>query len=152
MKGEFMAKQSIPSMELERSMNLMCHVMTIEEALRNSEVIDSVDDKRRVEQEEVQDYLFQLKEEHIEELFKFAKELPIDFQEKLIKLTTNFHRKFHQNYTKRYFTLKKEEKKLEEIDDENRNYLINYVKECRKKLGDENSKIESEIISKRINK
>jgi len=26
-----MAKQSIPSMELERSMNLMCRVMTIEE-------------------------------------------------------------------------------------------------------------------------
>lgn len=144
-----MAKQSIPSMELERSMNLMCHIMTIEEALRNSEVIDSLDDKRREEQWEVQDYLFELKEKHTEELYNFAKELPIDYQTKLIKLASNFHKKFHQYFLK-YHHLKMEEQKLEEIDDENRNYLITYVNKCREKLGDENSKIEAEIIAKRI--
>lgn len=144
-----MAKQSIPSMELERSMNLMCHVMTIEEALRNSEVIDSLDDKRRDEQWEIQDYLFELRVKHVEELYEFAKELPADYQAKLVKLASDFNKKFHQ-YFQKYHSLKKEEKKLEEIDDKNRNYLINYVKECRGKLGDENSKIEAEIIAKRI--
>jgi hypothetical protein len=144
-----MAKQSIPSMELERSMNLMCHVMTIEEALRNSEVIDSLDDKRRDEQWEIQDYLFELRVKHVEGLYEFAKELPADYQAKLVKLASDFNKKFHQ-YFQKYRSLKKEEKKLEEIDDKNRNYLINYVKECREKLGDENSKIEAEIIAKRI--
>ena len=76
-----MAKQSIPSMELERSMNLMCHVMTIEEALRNSEVIDSLDDKRRDEQWEIQDYLFELRVKHVEGLYEFAKELPADIKQ-----------------------------------------------------------------------
>ena len=33
--------------ELERSMNLQSRVMTIEETLRNSDVIDKIDDKRR---------------------------------------------------------------------------------------------------------
>ena len=42
-----MAKQTIPSMELERSMNLQARVMTIEEVLRHSEVIDDLDDSRR---------------------------------------------------------------------------------------------------------
>lgn len=144
-----MAKQSIPSMELERSMNLMCHVMTIEEVLRNSEVIDSLDDKRREEHWEIQNYLFELREKHVEELYKFAKELPSDYQPKLVKLVSDFSKKFHQYFLK-YHHLKKEEQKLEEIDDKNRNYLINYAKECREKLGDENSKIEAEIIAKRI--
>ena len=41
-------KQSIPSMELERSMNLQVHVMTFEESLRHAEVIDELDDARRL--------------------------------------------------------------------------------------------------------
>lgn len=106
-----MAKQSIPSMELERSMNLMCHVMTIEEALRNSEVIDSLDDKRRDEQWEIQDYLFELRVKHVEGLYEFAKELPADYQAKLVKLASDFNKKFHQ-YFQKYHSLKKEEKKI----------------------------------------
>ena len=65
-----MAKQSIPSMELERSMNLMCRVMTIEEVLRNSEVIDSLDDKRREEHDEVLENLFEIIFRHENELEK----------------------------------------------------------------------------------
>ena len=42
-----MSKASIPSMELARSMNLQSHVMTIEEGLRHSEMIDKLDDARR---------------------------------------------------------------------------------------------------------
>ena len=76
-----MAKQSIPSMELERSMNLMCRVITIEEVLRNSEVIDSLDDKRREEHDEVLENLFEIIFKHEKELEKIIKPSMIDSQE-----------------------------------------------------------------------
>ena len=138
-----MAKQSIPSMELERSMNLMCHVMTIQEALRNSSIIDYLDDNRREEQHELQNYLLDL----IKKFITTAKTLVSD--EKLLielnKLEINI-----QRYEKKYNYLLLQENNFEKIDDENRNYLIQYAETCREKLGNENSKIEAEIIAKRI--
>lgn len=138
-----MAKQSIPSMELERSMNLMCHVMTIQEALRNSSIIDCLDDNRREEQHELQNYLLDL----IKRFITTAKTLVSD--EKLLielnKLEINI-----QRYEKKYNYLLLQENNFEKIDDENRDYLIKYAEACREKLGDENSKIEAEIITKRV--
>lgn len=59
-----MGKASIPSMELERSMNLQVHVMTVEETLRHSAVIDELDDKRR---------------EKLHNVIKWVKEMQISF-------------------------------------------------------------------------
>lgn len=102
-----MAKQSIPSMELERSMNLMCHVMTIQEALRNSSIIDYLDDNRREEQHELQNYILDL----IKKFITTTKTLVSD--EKLLielnKLEINIQR-YEKNITIYYFkkiTLKK---------------------------------------------
>lgn len=138
-----MAKQSIPSMELERSMNLMCHVMTIQEALRNRSIIDCLDDNRREEQHELQNYLLDL----IKRFITTAKTLVSD--EKLLielnKLEINI-----QRYEKKYNYLLLQENNFEKIDDENRDYLIKYAEACREKLGAENSKIEAEIITKRV--
>lgn len=140
-----MAKQSIPSMELERSMNLMCHVMTIQEALRNSSIIDHLDDNRREEQHELQNYLLDL----IKRFITTTKTLVSD--EKLLielnKLEINI-----QRYEKKYNYLLLQENNFEKIDDENRDYLIKYAEACREKLGAENSKIEAEIIARRIAK
>ena len=152
-----MAKQSIPSMELERSMNLMCRVMTIEEVLRNSEVIDSLDDKRREEHDEVLENLFEIIFRHENELEKIIKPSIVDSQE-VINLKNKINElqvkyiKLLNLYLKKSLSLRLKEKELEKIDDENRYYLIRYTKECREKLGNENSKIEAEIIARRIAK
>lgn len=150
-----MAKQGIPSMELERSMNLMCHVMTIEEVLRNSEVIDSLDDKRREEHDDVLDNLFEIIMKKEKEIDKFITPLLEDTKEVTnlkneISKIQNKYKKILNLHLKKSISLRVKEKELEKIDDENRYYLIHYTKECREKLGNENSKIEAEIIAKRI--
>lgn len=152
-----MAKQGIPSMELERSMNLMCRVMTIEEVLRNSEVIDSLDDKRREEHDEVLENLFELILKKDKEINKIIKLFPEDTQE-IINLKTkinevqNKYKSILELHLKKSLSIRLKEKELEKVDDENRCYLIHYTKECREKLGNENSKIEAEIITRRITK
>ena len=42
-----MRTENSNSLALERSMNLQCKIMTFEEALRNAQVIDKLDDERR---------------------------------------------------------------------------------------------------------
>ncbi|MGL5049961.1 MAG: hypothetical protein ACRC6A_07675, partial [Fusobacteriaceae bacterium] len=42
-----MRTESSNSLALERSMNLQCHIMTFEEALRHASVNDKLDDERR---------------------------------------------------------------------------------------------------------
>lgn len=152
-----MAKQGIPSMELERSMNLMCRVMTIEEVLRNSEVIDSLDDKRRDEHDEVLENLFELISKKDKEINKIIKLFPGDTQEIInlknkINKVQNKYKSILELHLKKSLSLRLKEKELEKVDDENRYYLIHYTKECREKLGNENSKIEAEIIARRITK
>lgn len=152
-----MAKQGIPSMELERSMNLMCRVMTIEEVLRNSEVIDSLDDKRREEHNDVLDNLFEVILKKEKELNQITKLFPGDSQEVInlknkINEIQNKYKAILELHLKKSLSLRLKEKELEKIDDENRVYLIHYTKECREKLGNENSKIEAEIIARRITK
>lgn len=152
-----MAKQGIPSMELERSMNLMCRVMTIEEVLRNSEVIDLLDDKRREEHDEVLENLFELILKKDKEINNIIKLFPADTQE-IINFKTkineiqNKYKSILELHLKKSLALRLKEKELEKVDDKNRRYLIHYTKECREKLGNENSKIEAEIITRRITK
>lgn len=123
-----MAKQSIPSMELERSMNLQCRVMTISETLRHSQVIDELDDKRRDKLFSTLDTLF----ERIDKLFLTSEE-----KESIQKFVAKIRK------------LQSEELRLEKIDDNNRIYLFNYVENCRENLREENSRIEKEILSRK---
>lgn len=128
MGGIEMAKQSIPSMELERSMNLQSKVMTISETLRHSQVIDELDDKRREKLFTTLDTLF----ERIDKLFLAPKE-----------------KETIQKFVAKIRKLQDEELRLEKIDDNNRIYLFNYVEKCRKNLREENSRIEKEILSRK---
>lgn len=150
-----MAKQGIPSRELERSMNMTCHMMTIEEVLRNSEVIDTLDDKRREEHDEVLNNLFEILEKRDLEIEKKLKISLNDTQETqelkniLMELQQKY-KKILELYIKKSISLRKKEKELEKIDDENRCYLIHYTREAKEKLKDENSRLEAEIINKRI--
>ena len=60
------------------------------------------------------------------------------------------YKKILELYIKKSISLRKKEKELEKIDDKNRCYLIHYTREAKEKLKDENSRLEAEIISKRI--
>ena len=141
-----MGKASIPSMELERSMNLQVHVMTVEETLRHSAVIDELDDERR---------------EKLHNVIKWAKEMQISFIRDLqvIYKSTGLESlgkeiekqsKFLKQFTKSIDSILKQEIELEKLDDNTRNYLIELTVDTREKLKDENSKIEKEIIKKRV--
>lgn len=141
-----MGKASIPSMELERSMNLQVHVMTVEETLRHSAVIDKLDDERRTK---------------LHNLIKWAKEMQISFIRDLqvIYKSTGLESlgkeiekqsKFLKQFTKSIDSILKQEIELEKLDDNTRNYLIELTVDTREKLKDENSKIEKEIIKKRV--
>lgn len=131
-----MAKQTIPSMELERSMNLQARVMTIEEVLRHSEVIDDLDDSRR---------------SHLHEVINWAKEQHSYF---LKNIKDNELKQQFEDFISRFNNIitnvLEKEIELENIDDQNREFLIDYVSITREKLRNENSNFEKEIISRRI--
>lgn len=131
-----MAKQTIPSMELERSMNLQARVMTIEEVLRHSEVIDDLDDNRR---------------SHLHEVINWAKEQHSYF---LKNIKDNELKQQFEDFISRFNNIitnvLEKEIELENIDDQNREFLIDYVSITREKLRNENSNFEKEIISRRI--
>lgn len=132
-----MAKSSIPSLELERSMNLQARVMTIEEALRHSSVIDELDDKRRAQLHEI---IIWTKEQHN----TFKESATGHLKEKL----ESFIEKFNQAID----SILKKELELEDIDDKNREFLIKYAVTTRENLKNENSSFEKEIIKRRIEK
>lgn len=141
-----MRTESGNSLALERSMNLQCHIMTFEEALRNAKVIDDLDDKRR---------------EKMFGLMKWLDDMNTYFNkniEKILKLTSieNIHLHLRQYFMERqtfqlkfkesFEIIKNDELYYENLDDELRNYLINYAEKCREELRDSNSNIEMKLI------
>lgn len=117
-----MGKPSVPSLELERSMNLQVHMMTVEETLRHSTVIDEVDDKRR---------------DKMHKVIQWAKEMQLSF----IRDLQNIYKNTGLEVIKI---------EIEKIDDNTRNYLIALTADTTERLKNENSNIEKEIIRKRI--
>ena len=141
-----MGKASIPSMELERSMNLQVHVMTVEETLRHSAVIDKLDDERRTK---------------LHNLIKSAKEMQISFIRdlKVIYKSTGLEslrkeiekqNKFLKQFTKSIDAILKQELELEALDDNTREYLIDYAVKTRENLKEDNSRLEREIILRKV--
>ena len=139
-------KQSIPSMELERSMNLQVHVMTVEETLRHSAVIDKLDDERRTK---------------LHNLIKWAKEMQISFIRDLqeiykstglesLRKEIEKQSKFLKQFTKSIDAILKQELELEALDDNTREYLIDYAVKTRENLKEDNSRLEKEIILRKV--
>ena len=141
-----MGKASIPSMELERSMNLQVHVMTVEETLRHSAVIDKLDDERRTK---------------LHNLIKWAKEMQISFIRDLqeiykstglesLRKEIEKQSKFLKQFTKSIDAILKQELELEALDDNTREYLIDYTVKTRENLKEDNSRLEREIILRKV--
>lgn len=143
-----MGKASIPSMELERSMNLQVHVMTVEETLRHSAVIDELDDKRREKLHNVIKWVKEMQISFIRDLQNIYKNTGLE----VIKIEIEKQEKFLKQFSNSIDGILKQEIELEKIDDNTRNYLIELTVDTREKLKDENSKIEKEIIRKRVSK
>ena len=133
-------------MELERSMNLQVHVMTVEETLRHSAVIDKLDDERRTK---------------LHNLIKWAKEMQISFIRdlKVIYKSTGLEslrkeiekqNKFLKQFTKSIDAILKQELELEALDDNTREYLIDYTVKTRENLKEDNSRLEREIILRKV--
>lgn len=141
-----MGKPTLPSMELERSMNLQVHVMTVEETLRHSAVIDKLDDERRTK---------------LHNLIKWAKEMQISFIRDLqeiykstglesLRKEIEKQSKFLKQFTKSIDAILKQELELEALDDNTREYLIDYAVKTRENLKEDNSRLEREIILRKV--
>ena len=141
-----MGKPTLPSMELERSMNLQVHVMTVEETLRHSAVIDKLDDERRIK---------------LHNLIKWAKEMQISFIRDLqviykstglesLRKEIEKQSKFLKQFTKSIDAILKQELELEALDDNTREYLIDYAVKTRENLKEDNSRLEREIILRKV--
>lgn len=133
-----MAKALIASLELQRSMNLQARVMTIEETLRHSRVIDTLDDKRR---------------ENLHEIINWTKEQHLIFKELITnEVLKDKFEKFITRFSSAIDLVLEKELHLENIDDQNREFLLDYIISTREKLRNENSEFEKEIIMRRITK
>jgi len=145
-----MSKASIPSMELARSMNLQSHVMTIEEGLRHSEMIDKLDDARREKLHNIIKWVKDINVSFIKDLKTLLKADEKELKEKILFILEK-QEKFNQRFTKSIDKVLKDEVELEKIDDKTREYLIKYTLETREKLKNDNSNFESEIIKRELN-
>ena len=144
-----MGKPSIPSIELERSMNMQVHVMTVEEALRHSEVIDELDDERRKKLHNIITWVKDMHKSLINDLSVIYKGSELEKEQ--VKDLLKKQKKFSEQFNKSIDTVLKQEIEFEVIDDNTRKYLIEYTAETREKLKNENSTLEKEIIKRRIN-
>lgn len=141
-----MGKPSIPSLELERSMNLQVHMMTVEETLRHSAVIDEIDDKRREKLHKVIQWTKDMHLSFIRDLKNIYKSTELETIKSMIEKQEKFLKQFSNSID----GVLKQEIELEKLDDNTRNYLITLTADTTEKLRNENSNIEKEIIKKRI--
>ncbi|GAA6323608.1 hypothetical protein F350042L8_07060 [Fusobacterium ulcerans] len=153
-----MKNSNIPSQELERSMDLQVHVMTIGEALRNVEVIDELDDRRREKLHNIINWNKEMQKSFIKDLEIIIKNCDssicdIDIALKnMIKNLLEKQIKFTDQFNKSIDEVLKQELEYEKIDDNTRCYLINYTEDCREELKNKNSEIEARIILERMAK
>lgn len=145
-----MSKASIPSMELARSMNLQSHVMTIEEGLRHSEMIDVLDDARREKLHNIIKWVKDINVSFIKDLKTLLKTDEKEVKEKILFILEK-QEKFNQRFIKSIDKVLKDEVELEKIDDKTREFLIKHTLETREKLKNDNSNFESEIIKRELN-
>lgn len=145
-----MSKASIPSMELARSMNLQSHVMTIEEGLRHSEMIDVLDDARREKLHNIIKWVKDINVSFIKDLKTLLKTDEKEVKEKILFILEK-QEKFNQRFVKSIDKVLKDEVELEKIDDKTREFLIKYTLETREKLKNDNSNFESEVIKRELN-
>lgn len=140
------------SSDLERSMNLQSRIMTFEECLRNAKVIDALDDKRRVKMFNLLTWNDDMQSNFISRLDKIILEAEIEILKQDIRELRRNMKTFTEKFKKSINVVKNDEIKYEEMDDNLREFLINYAVECREKLKIENSEVEAKMILENLEK
>lgn len=140
------------SSDLERSMNLQSRIMTFEECLRNAKVIDALDDKRRVKMFNLLVWNDDMQSNFISRLDKIILEAEIEILKQDIRELRRNMKTFTEKFKKSINVVKNDEIKYEEMDDNLREFLINYAVECREKLKIENSEVEAKMILENLEK
>ncbi|MEQ3306287.1 hypothetical protein AAA294_02240 [Fusobacterium varium] len=140
------------SSDLERSMNLQSRIMTFEECLRNAKVIDALDDKRRVKMFNLLVWNDDMQSNFISRLDKIILEAEIEILKQDIRELRRNMKTFTEKFKKSISVVKNNEIKYEEMDDNLREFLINYAVECREKLRIENSEVEAKMILENLEK
>ena len=141
-----MRTESSNSLALERSMNLQCHIMTFEEALRHASANDKLDDERREKMFGLMKWKFDMNIHFDKQLKKILSlESLEEIKKKLFPLREEI-KNFNHKFEKSFEVLKADELYYEKIDDDVRTYLINYAARCREKLRIENSLVEEKLI------
>ncbi|CAK7063520.1 hypothetical protein [Fusobacterium varium] len=140
------------SSDLERSMNLQSRIMTFEECLRNAKVIDALDDKRRVKMFNLLVWNDDMQSNFISRLDKIILEAEIEILKQDIRELRRNMKTFTEKFKKSINVVKNDEIKYEEMDDNLREFLINYAVECREKLKIENSEVETKMILENLEK
>lgn len=140
------------SSDLERSMNLQSRIMTFEECLRNAKVIDALDDKRRVKMFNLLVWNDDMQSNFISRLDKIILETEIEILKQDIRELRKNMKTFTEKFKKSINVVKNDEIKYEEMDDNLREFLINYAVECREKLKIENSEVETKMILENLEK
>lgn len=140
------------SSDLERSMNLQSRIMTFEECLRNAKVIDALDDKRRVKMFNLLVWNDDMQSNFISRLDKIILEAEIEILKQDIRELRRNMKTFTEKLKKSINVVKNDEIKYEEMDDNLREFLINYAVECREKLKIENSEVEAKMILENLEK
>ncbi|WP_304157064.1 hypothetical protein [Fusobacterium ulcerans] len=143
---------SAVSSELERSMNLQSHVMTFEECLRNAEVIDSLDDKRRNKMFNLLKWNDDMQINFISKVEKLVTLSDIEILKEEIRTLHKNMQSFTEKFKKSIKYVKEAELKYESMDDNLRNFLISYAAKCRENLRIENSEVEAKLILESLEK
>jgi len=142
--------ENVDSLELKRSMNMQARVMTFEEYLRHSKVIDDMDDERRKKSfnlnkwNEDMQKSFQKKRKKLYEINDFKA------LRKGLKDLDNEINDFNIKFIERRKEIDLLEVEYERLDDESREQLLNYVISCREKLRIENNEIETRLIKENL--
>lgn len=121
-------------------------MMTVEETLRHSTVIDEVDDKRRDKMHKVIQWAKEMQLSFIRDLQSIYKNTGLE----VLKVQIEKQKKFLKQFSNSVDDNLKQEIELEKIDDNTRNFLKALTADATEQLKNENSNIEKEIIRKRI--
>lgn len=146
-----MNTQSGLSAELERSMDYLVHLITYEEILRNAEVIDKLDDKRRTKLYNLLSWNTDMNKSFNKRLLNISEKIPDSMKEEFLNLMEDM-KTFQAKFEASCLKLKKEDFYYEQLDDNSRKVLINHTLRAKEESKANNSKVERIMILERKKK
>lgn len=139
-------KESYLSLNLERSMNMSCRVMTYADLLRYQKSLDEQDD---------------IEHEKMLGLLKEKKDMDINFSKRLSEIVLRGGdlpklqkeiADFNSGHEKRLKKILEIREYLEEEDDKTRDLLLKHTDKCHRSLQEENARIDKRLVEENLQK